>query len=186
MYLNQPPLSRFKRFLNAFVLFLLKFNKKYKTLRKENVSKGIDRLNKTIQFGLFYLIVILLGASGGAALHLKIPTLYVMAGEYNEKTLDPIAIANTYIVYTTLFFVIVAMLVGVFTMYMSIKIDKEKSLRMQFLMNELYEKIRTEDKVSMQFVDILFENKEVLKHIIQKIDEKILENRNKSKDLDEE
>jgi len=97
----------------------------------------------------------------------KIPT--------TTSTGDAIAIANTYIVFTTLIFVGFTVVLGVAGYFFTQQFAASKEAEQLEVFSQLKQKIKQDEKLGISVLDSLLDNPDVKRHIEEQLQEKMEE-----------
>ena len=88
---------------------------------------------------------------------------------------DAVAIANTYIVFTTIIFVGVTVVLAIAGYVFTQQFSETKESQLSQLTDELKKSAKTEEKIGLALIDAILENGDVKRHIDYKLQEKIKE-----------
>ena len=144
-------------------------------MNANKLSKKIRLLGKFISVGKFFLIifsVIFVGFVGGA-----FSPFFVGWFKANRATsyTDAISSANTYIVFVTLIFIIVTVLVTIAAYIFSTQIVHSKLSMERDFVEEIAEKLNHDDEWSIELAKTILENRYITEHISEAIEKKVSE-----------
>lgn len=88
---------------------------------------------------------------------------------------DAVAIANTYIVFTTIIFVGVTVILAIVGYVFTQQFSATKESQLNQLTEELKSTAKTDEKLGITLIDAVLENSDVKQHIDNKLREKIKE-----------
>jgi hypothetical protein len=86
-----------------------------------------------------------------------------------------ISIANTYIIYTTLIFVGFTVILGIAGYIFAQEFSDNKKHHLNNLIEEFSDKIRDDEDTGVKFIEAAFNNPDVRRHVIARLDQKIEE-----------
>lgn len=90
-----------------------------------------------------------------------------------EATGDAISIANTYIVFTTIIFVGVTVILAVAGYVFTQQFSASKGAQEREILDELKVKIKEDEKAGISLANAILENNDVRRHLEKKISEKV-------------
>lgn len=115
------------------------------------------------------LAVFLIGFAGGAI------TPWAL-GWINSATVgtpsDAVAIANTYIVFTTIIFVGVTVILAIVGYVFTQQFSATKESQLSQLVEELKSAAKTDEKLGIALINAMLENNDVKRHVDKKLQEK--------------
>jgi uncharacterized protein HemX len=88
---------------------------------------------------------------------------------------DAVSIANTYIVFTTLIFVGVTVILAVAGYVFTQQFSSQKGNQELAILEELKQRIKSEERIGISLGDAILENPDLIRHIETKFKEKIEE-----------
>lgn len=118
------------------------------------------------------LIVLFVGFAGGFIS----PAFSNLFGSVKiDQAADALSIANTYIVFTTIIFVGFTVVLGVAGYVFTQQFSASKESQVKHLINELEERLRTNQDFGIGFIEKAVDNPDVIRHISCKLEDKIKE-----------
>ena len=120
------------------------------------------------------LAVLFIGFAGGAISPWVLGWIKSTAGVAGTPA-DAVAIANTYIVFTTFIFVGVTVILAIVGYVFTQQFSETKESQLSQITEELKKAAKTEEKIGIALIDAILENGDVKRHIDNKLQEKIKE-----------
>jgi hypothetical protein len=118
------------------------------------------------------LALLLIGFAGGA---LSPWVVGWFNGTIEQSQSDAIAIANTYIIFTTLIFVGFTVVLALAGYALTQQFSASKETQEAHLCKELEEKIRSDENIGIKLADAILDNPDVKRHLDGKIGSKLKE-----------
>ncbi len=95
---------------------------------------------------------------------------------------DAVAIANTYIVFTTIIFVAFTLVITLLGYVFTQQFAHTKEMHIKHLLNEVEEELKSnKNDQGIKFIDAAFENPDIQKHVENKINDKLTQLVNEKK-----
>lgn len=117
-----------------------------------------------------YLAILLMGFTGGVFAPLF---LSLFVGAQVTEVADAFSIANTYIVFTTLFFVGVTVIMAALGYVITQQLALSKGEHERQALNDIGVKLSKDEQVGIELINQLLANPDVLRHIETQMDGKV-------------
>lgn len=117
------------------------------------------------------LAILLIGFGGGALA----PWFVAWLRATDVSTADPVAIANTFIVFTTIIFVGVTVIIAVVSYVVTAQLATTREMQERQLLEDLRERLATDEKLGTSLARAILENPDVQRFLEKRLEEKLNE-----------